>query len=80
MGRSLTALATLLIDGEPAGQMENRSGLLAHDFRGPVLDIGLDPWYNRSLTMTAVGRHLGPNTYQGDLVRVSVDLEPDQGR
>ena len=41
------------------------------------LDIGLD----RGTTVSdydGSGRHLGPNTYQGDLVRVSVDLEPDQ--
>lgn len=69
-------VGTLLIDGEPAGQMETDQVFwLMISWSG--LDIGLD----RGTTVAdydGSGRHLGPNTYQGDLVRVSVDLEPDQ--
>ena len=65
-------VGTLLIDGEPAGEMEtDQIFWLMISWSG--LDIGLD----RGTTVAdydGTGRHLGPNTYQGDLVRVTVDL------
>ncbi len=69
-------VGTLLIDGEPAGQMEtDQIFWLMISWSG--LDIGLDRGttvsdYDRS------GRFLGPNSYQGELVRVTVDLRSDQ--
>jgi len=69
-------IGTLLIDGEPAGEMEtDQIFWLMISWSG--LDIGLD----RGTTVAdydGSGRHLGPNTYQGDLVQVTVDLVPDQ--
>ena len=69
-------VGTLLIDGEPAGEMEtDQIFWLMISWSG--LDIGLD----RGTTVAdydGTGLHLGPNTYQGDLVRVTVDLVPDQ--
>ncbi len=69
-------VGTLLIDGEPSGEMEtDQIFWLMISWSG--LDIGLD----RGTTVAdydGTGRHLGPNTYQGDLIRVTVDLVPDQ--
>ncbi len=69
-------VGTLLIDGDPAGRMEtDQIFWLMISWSG--LDIGLD----RGTTVAdydGTGRHLGPNTYQGELVRVTVDLGTDQ--
>jgi len=69
-------VGTLLIDGEPAGQMQtDQIFWLMISWSG--LDIGLD----RGTTVAdydGTGRFLGPNTYQGELVRVTVDLVADQ--
>ncbi len=69
-------VGTLLIDGEPAGRMEtDQIFWLMISWSG--LDIGLD----RGTTVAdydGTGQHLGPNTYQGELVRVTVDLVTDQ--
>ena len=69
-------VGTLLIDGEPAGRMEtDQIFWLMISWSG--LDIGLD----RGTTVAdydGTGQHLGPNTYQGILVRVTVDLVTDQ--
>jgi arylsulfatase len=67
---------TLLIDGEAAGAMETDQVFwLLISFSG--LDIGLDRGttvsdYDRS------GRFVGPNRYEGRLVKVTVDLDLDQ--
>jgi arylsulfatase len=67
---------TLLIDGEPVGHMEtDQIFWMLISFSG--LDIGLD----RGTTVTDYdrsGRHIGPNAFTGDLIKVTVDLEPDQ--
>jgi arylsulfatase A-like enzyme len=69
-------VGTLLIDGEPAGRMEtDQIFWLMISWSG--LDIGLD----RGTTVAdydGTGRHLGPNAYQGELIRVTVDLVTDQ--
>ncbi len=67
---------TLLIDGEPAGTMEtDRIFWLMISWSG--LDIGFD----RGTTVSdydGSGRHIGPFEFTGTLVKVAVDLAPDQ--
>lgn len=67
---------TLLIDGRPAGSMEtDRIFWLMISWSG--LDIGFD----RGTTVSdydGSGRHVGPFEFTGTLVRVTVDLAPDQ--
>ena len=67
---------TLLIDGEPAGTMEtDRIFWLMISWSG--LDIGFD----RGTTVSdydGSGRHTGPFEFTGTLIKVTVDLAPDQ--
>ncbi len=69
-------VGTLLIDGEPAGSMEtDQIFWLLISFSG--LDIGLD----RGTTVAdydGTGRHVGPFTFTGRLIKVDVDLTTDQ--
>jgi arylsulfatase len=69
-------VGTLLIDGEPAGQMEtDQIFWLMISWSG--LDIGFD----RGTTVAdydGTGTHMGPNRYAGTLVKVTVDLATDQ--
>ncbi len=71
-----TGVGTLLIDGEPVGSFETESVFwLMISWSG--LDVGLDRGttvsdYDRS------GRFVGPNTYTGQLSKVTVDLDDDQ--
>jgi arylsulfatase len=69
-------VGTLLVDGEPAGAMEtDQIFWLMISWSG--LDIGLD----RGTTVAdydGSGRFMGPNTYTGELTRVTVDLVLDQ--
>ena len=69
-------IGTLLIDGEPAGQMEtDQTFWLMISWSG--LDVGFDRGttvsdYDRS------GRFVGPFSFTGSLVKVTVDLDDDQ--
>jgi hypothetical protein len=69
-------VGTLLIDDEPVGSMEtDQIFWLLISFSG--LDIGLDLGttvadYDRT------GRHIGPFEFTGTLVKVTVELDPDQ--
>jgi arylsulfatase len=69
-------IGTLLIDGAPAGTMEtDQIFWLMISFSG--LDIGLD----RGTTVTdydGTGRFVGPFEFTGRLIKVTVDLAPDQ--
>ena len=69
-------VGTLLIDGEPVGTMEtDQIFWLLISFSG--LDIGLD----RGTTVAdydGSGRHLGPFAFTGRLIKVTIDLPPDQ--
>ncbi len=67
---------TLLIDGEPAGELHtDRIFWLMISWSG--LDVGFD----RGTTVSdydGSGRHVGPFAFTGTLIKVVVDLEPDQ--
>jgi arylsulfatase A-like enzyme len=69
-------IGTLLIDGEAVGTMEtDQIFWLMISFSG--LDIGLD----RGTTVAdydGTGRFVGPFEFNGRLIRVTVDLAPDQ--
>ncbi len=69
-------VGTLLIDGEPAGSMEtDQIFWLMVSFSG--LDIGLD----RGTTVAdydLTGRFVGPYTFGGTMIKVTVDLDTDQ--
>jgi arylsulfatase len=71
-----TGEGTLLIDGQPAGRMTtDRIFWLMISWSG--LDVGFD----RGTTVSdydGSGRHVGPFSFSGRLVKVTVDLEPDQ--
>jgi len=69
-------VGTLLIDGHPVAEMEtDRIFWLMISWSG--LDVGFD----RGTTVAdydGTGRHMGPFAFTGDLIKVMVDLEPDQ--
>ena len=69
-------VGTLLIDDEPVGEMEtDRIFWLLISWSG--LDIGLD----RGTTVgdyDGTGRHVGPFPFSGQLIKVTVELDPDQ--
>ena len=69
-------VGTLLINGEPAGEMQtDRIFWLMISWSG--LDIGFD----RGTTVSdydGTGRFVGPYSFTGDLKKVTVDLDDDQ--
>ena len=75
-GRFPTGTGTLLIDGQPAGEMQtDRIFALMVSWSG--LDVGLD----RGTTVAdydRTGRHMGPFAFNGQLSKVVVDLDDDQ--
>ncbi len=75
-GRFPTGTGTLLIDGQPAGEMQtDRIFALMVSWSG--LDVGLD----RGTTVAdydGTGRHMGPFAFNGQLSKVVVDLDDDQ--
>ncbi len=69
-------VGTLLINGEPAGEMETDQ-----IFWMMISWSGLDVGFDRGTTVADYdrsGRFMGPNRFTGELIKVTVDLDNDQ--